>query len=143
DAVRAAGFELKCSIESGLEGEGAPLIAVDEDAIAQIVINLVDNALKFSASAERKEVDVAFTTEAGGRTVVLSVRDFGPGVPRAEQRKIFELFYRSENELTRKTTGTGIGLALVRELAAGMNAQVDYRSREPGSEFRVEFQRVK
>ncbi len=54
-------------------------------------------------------------------------------------KKIFELFYRAENELTRETVGTGIGLALVRQLAAAMGARVDVRNCEPGAEFRVHF----
>jgi signal transduction histidine kinase len=54
-------------------------------------------------------------------------------------RKIFKLFYRSENELTRETVGTGIGLALVHQLAQAMDAKVDVINCEPGAEFRVTF----
>jgi len=70
---------------------------------------------------------------------LLTVRDYGPGGPKAQLKKIFELFYRAENELTRETVGTGIGLALVRQLAAAMGARVDARNCEPGAEFRVEL----
>jgi len=63
------------------------------------------------------------------------VRDFGPGVPRTKMRKLFELFYRPENELTRATRGTGIGLALVRQLVQAMHGQIDVRNRNPGAEF--------
>ena len=52
-------------------------------------------------------------------------------------KKIFELFYRPENELTRETAGTGIGLALVQQLATAMGGRVDVRNCEPGAEFRV------
>jgi signal transduction histidine kinase len=54
-------------------------------------------------------------------------------------KKIFELFYRPENELTRETVGTGIGLALVRELTGAMGGRVDVRNCEPGAEFRLSF----
>ena len=54
-------------------------------------------------------------------------------------KKIFTLFYRSENELTRDTAGTGIGLALVNQLTLAMNGRVDVVNREPGAEFVVEF----
>ena len=114
-------------------------VKVDEDAMSQIAINLVDNAIKFSRGASPWEVHIGFRTMQSDSTTVFFVRDFGPGVPKGEQRKIFELFYRSGEELTRKTTGTGIGLALVRELAQQMRATVDYRSREPGAEFQVRF----
>jgi signal transduction histidine kinase len=54
-------------------------------------------------------------------------------------RKIFELFYRSESELTRETVGTGIGLAIVHQLSLAMNGSVDVVNRNPGAEFRVSF----
>ena len=67
------------------------------------------------------------------------MRDYGPGIAPDQMKKIFTLFYRSENELTRETVGTGIGLALVRELAGGMGAEVDVVNCEPGAEFRLRF----
>jgi signal transduction histidine kinase len=54
-------------------------------------------------------------------------------------QKIFELFYRSESELTRETAGTGIGLAIVMQLAAAMGGSVDLLNRDPGAEFSVSF----
>jgi signal transduction histidine kinase len=57
-------------------------------------------------------------------------------------KKIFKLFYRSKNELTRETIGTGIGLALVRQLTLAMKGQVDVINKEPGAEFRVCFSTV-
>ncbi|MCZ6802872.1 MAG: sensor histidine kinase [Proteobacteria bacterium] len=72
-------------------------------------------------------------------SVLFAVRNYGPGGAKDQMRKIFKLFYRSENELTRETVGTGIGLALVHQLAQAMNAKVDVINREPGAEFRVIF----
>ena len=77
------------------------------------------------------------------RGVLFTVRDFGPGVPKGQMKKIFELFYRPADELTRETVGTGIGLALVRQLATAMGARVDVRNREPGAEFRLHFPSVR
>jgi signal transduction histidine kinase len=57
-------------------------------------------------------------------------------------KKIFRLFYRSENELTRETVGTGIGLALVQQLASAMQAEVDVVNCEPGAEFRLRFKQA-
>ena len=54
-------------------------------------------------------------------------------------KKIFQLFYRSESELTRETVGTGIGLAIVHQLTLAMNGNVDLINAEPGAEFRVWF----
>jgi signal transduction histidine kinase len=132
--VERAGFALTLRNETP---EGTAL-AVDVDCFAQIFINLVDNALKFSAGATAKAVEIA-ARRTGDGMVLMTVRDFGPGVPKTQMRKIFELFYRAESELTRETVGTGIGLALVRQLAAAMGARVDVRNCEPGAEFRLQF----
>jgi two-component system phosphate regulon sensor histidine kinase PhoR len=132
--VERAGFALTLRDETPADAA----IVVDVDCAAQIFINLVDNALKFSAGAAVKTVEIA-ARRAGGGSVLFTVRDYGPGVPKAQMKKIFELFYRAENELTRETVGTGIGLALVRQLATSMGARVDVRNCEPGAEFRLEF----
>ena len=131
--VERAGFELniRCDPEAG-----QAIIQADPDGFTQIFINLVDNAIKFSATAERKVIDIGCQRQRDGN-VQFSVRDYGPGVPGDQMKKIFRLFYRSENELTRETVGTGIGLALVHQLARAMGGQVDVVNCEPGAEFRV------
>lgn len=130
-----AGFELHLNCEHGLS---AVRVRVDADSFVQIAINLVDNAVKFAGDAERKLVEIGMRRQREGR-VAFTVRDFGPGVPRARMRRIFELFYRPDNSLTRGTAGTGIGLALVKQLAEAMHAQADVRNAEPGAEFLVSF----
>jgi signal transduction histidine kinase len=133
--VERAGFELH--VESSDDSRNAT-IDIDEDCFAQIVINLVDNAIKFSGNAKSKVIEVSsrLTSE---NSIVFSVRDYGPGIPRDQMKKIFQLFYRSESELTRETVGTGIGLAIVHQLALAMNGRVDLVNAEPGAEFRVRF----
>ena len=133
--VERAGFKLKLDVQEGVEGE---VLNIDPDLFAQIVINLVDNALKFSAKAEQKEIEIAVRRQSGGKAV-FSVRDYGPGIARDQMKKIFELFYRTENELTRETTGTGIGLALVSQLTQLMKGKVDVVNCEPGAEFGLYF----
>jgi signal transduction histidine kinase len=137
----------KCATQAERAGftltvrDGAPPgteLALDSDAFAQVLINLVDNALKFSASAERKEIEIGSRLETDG-WVLFTVRDFGPGIPKGQLKKIFELFYRPPDELTRATAGTGIGLALVLQLTAAMGGRVEVRNCEPGAEFRVSF----
>jgi signal transduction histidine kinase len=131
--VERAGFELSMNCEPEA---GQATIQADPDWFIQIFINLVDNAIKFSAGAEQKVIDIGAQRLRNG-SVQFSVRDYGPGVPADQMKKIFKLFYRSENELTRETVGTGIGLALVHQLARAMGGQVDVVNREPGAEFRV------
>ena len=132
--VERAGFELR--VRNDLRAEAT--VVVDADCFAQIFINLVDNALKFSVGADIKVVELGCRREPDG-SLLFTVRDFGPGVPKAQMKKIFELFYRAENELTRETVGTGIGLALVRQLANAMDARIDVRNCAPGAEFRLQI----
>lgn len=131
--VLGAGFTVKFEHTAKVD---ATSVAVDADAFTQIVINLVDNAIKFSRDAEQKLIQIGARGQSDA-TVMFTVRDFGSGVPRDQMKKIFKLFYRSENELTRETVGTGIGLALVHQLATAMEGGVDVINREPGAEFRV------
>ncbi len=130
--IEASGFEFQFNVEAQ-----DVYVKADEDALTQVIINLVDNAIKFSTKSEKKRI------ELHGRRVGdefwFCVRDFGPGIPRDQVKRVFDLFYRVENELTRTTPGTGIGLALVSQLTEKMNAKVDLENKEPGVEFRVRF----
>jgi len=128
--VRRAGFEINVATE------GNPLpVQVDADALTQILINLIDNAIKFSKKAETKKI--VLTVSQINSDCHIRVRDFGPGIPRQQLKKIFEKFYRIESEMTRTTSGTGIGLSLVRMLADSMGAHVDVRNCRPGTEFSI------
>lgn len=133
--VERAGFELHVARDNDVD---EATINMDEDCFAQIIINLVDNAIKFSKNAENKVIEIS-SRLTGDDHIVFSVRDYGPGIPRDQMKKIFQLFYRSESELTRETVGTGIGLAIVHQLALSMNGSVDLVNAEPGAEFRVRF----
>ena len=133
--IERAGFALNARTEAKA---AQSVIDVDADGFSQIIINLVDNALKFSSKAENKTIDFNCRRLSDG-TIEFSVRDYGPGIAKDQMKKIFRLFYRSENELTRETVGTGIGLALAHELAVTMKAKLDVVNREPGAEFRVSF----
>ncbi len=139
--VESAGFTLDIHNHLTSEQTASAQIEVEEDAFTRIMINLVDNALKFSAQAEFKAVCLGVDMSGGSRPLIaFSVRDYGPGIHRQDRRKIFQRFYRAGSELTRATPGTGIGLALVKELASQMQAEVDVRNHQPGAEFRVVFQ---
>ncbi len=134
----AAGFTLQFLTEGEANDLAAASVLADEDAFVQICINLVDNALKFSANAEVKRVDIGLRRHAAqSQQAVLFVRDYGPGVAPDQMQRIFQLFYRAEDELTRQTKGTGIGLALVKVLATKMHATVNLHNRTPGAEFQI------
>ena len=128
--ARQNGFSIKT--ELGQLGQRA----FDRDAVTQIVINLVDNAIKYARNAKDKTITVR--TKSDVRFVLLEVEDHGPGVPHRLRHKIFEQFYRSGSEATRETTGTGLGLALVKKFAQAHNGFVEIITAKPtGAIFRV------
>lgn len=111
---------------------------VDAPALQQALINLLENALKFSPPDT--EVSVALSDDPSRNTWSLSVTDHGPGIPKNEHARIFERFYRPGDELRRETAGTGIGLAIVKHVVEGHGGRVVLNS-EPGkgSVFTMEF----
>lgn len=127
------GFTLELNVEPAL-----PHVQIDRDGLLQVIFNLVDNAIKYSKSAAEKKI--AILARRQGEQVVVTVADRGPGVTPHQQRHLFEPFWRGENELTRTTKGTGIGLALVRGLVERMGGKVVARNREGGGlEVQVSF----
>jgi signal transduction histidine kinase len=108
----------------------------DSDAVTQIVVNLLDNAIKYARDAEDKTIIIR--TKAEGKFIIIEVEDHGPGVPHRQRNKIFEQFYRPAAESTRETTGTGLGLALVKKFAEAHNGFVEIVNAKPtGAIFRV------
>ena len=136
--AEAASFALQIVEPADAQAVDAYTGLADADAFVQIFINLVDNAIKFSANAEPKRIEVGLRLPRGrAPQAVFFVRDYGPGVARDQMQRIFQLFYRGENELTRHTQGTGIGLALVKALATKMRAKVEVQNQNPGAGFRL------
>ena len=133
--VKRAGFDL--NINRVADADQA-LIEIDDDCFVQIIINLVDNAIKFSRDAENKTIEIS-SRLSGDSAVEFSVRDYGPGIPRDQMKSIFQLFYRTESELTRETVGTGIGLAIVHQLTLAMKGTVDVVNAAPGADFKLRF----
>jgi signal transduction histidine kinase len=110
----------------------------DADAISQALVNLLDNAIKFSPKGSF--VTIALASDQERRTWQLSVSDEGRGIPKGEQSRIFERFYRPGDELRRETQGTGIGLSLVKSIVEAHRGAITVES-EPGkgSTFELTF----
>ena len=107
--------------------ERADRVVIDGDPIAlkRLVANLVDNALKYGASARAR----VFT--AGGMAVI-EIDDFGPGMPESEFERVFEPFQRLESSRSRQTGGIGLGLAVVRAVARSHGGDVVLSNRAEG-----------
>jgi PAS domain S-box-containing protein len=128
DVVDAQRTHLSPGIEVDLVPEdGLPEVAADPDKVRQVLVNLVENAVKYSPDGGRVEVRLA----AFGAHVRFTVVDEGLGIPYAEQRRIFEKFYRLDPNMTRGIGGTGLGLYICREIIRRMNGRI-YVESEPG-----------
>jgi signal transduction histidine kinase len=104
--------------------EDTPEVVVDKEAISQALLNLLNNAIKYS----RQEKAIRVELKPEGDHVLLSVADRGIGIAKAEQRKIFEKFYRAENSLVHETKGSGLGLSLVKHIAEAHSGEVRVES---------------
>ena len=108
----------------------------DEDALAQILVNLLSNAEKYSG--DRKEIEMhTYIMEDG---VCVSVLDRGSGVPAGEEAKVFEAFYRAHDSLASGIQGSGLGLTLAQRLAKEHGGEITYQAREGGgSKFTLQL----
>ena len=121
-------------VDVGAVGEAAG----DRDRIEQVLVNLVDNAVKYG---DGRHVVVA--VDGSPSVVKISVSDRGPGIPRGELERIFEKFYRGDPNLTRAPGGTGLGLFIARELVERMGGRIVVRSVPgAGTTFVVELPRA-
>lgn len=114
-----------------------PNARLDEDKFAQIIINLAENACKYSD----KGTDINITTSFTGReSVLISIKDNGAGIDLQYKDKIFDKFVRVENHLTSTTQGNGLGLYITKNLVELMNGKIWFESKlNEGSEFFIEF----
>ncbi|MEO0795116.1 MAG: HAMP domain-containing sensor histidine kinase [Verrucomicrobiota bacterium] len=102
-------------------------VLLDKDALEQILLNLLDNAAKYASSGKRAEIRL----EQSDRDWRLTVVDFGPGIPAAERRQVFEAFHRVDDRLTADRPGCGLGLSIAARLAHGLNGQLSLASNQP------------
>lgn len=114
--------------------EALPTMRLDRNAIAGAVLNLLQNAFKYSGDERRIEL----RAQVHGDEVVIEVEDHGVGIPRREQKRIFDRFYRVDSLATRKTEGTGLGLAIAQRIVEAHGGRISVDSTVgKGSTFRV------
>lgn len=121
--IEQQGFALEEHLDPNI-----PAVRVDREAIARALVNLVNNALKYST--DEKFLGVKLYRENGH--LKLEVSDRGIGIPRREQSKIFEKFYRTGDPLVHTTKGSGLGLALVRHITRAHGGEVEVESTPGG-----------
>jgi len=120
-------IDLKIEIAANL-----PLVYMVREQIKQVMINLIDNAIKYTPAGGKVSINV----EAEADKVYISVKDNGIGIPLSDQERIFERFYRVDKARSRALGGTGIGLSIVRNIIKQHGSDIQVKSREgAGSEF--------
>ena len=120
----------------GRVGDELPLVEADRDKVRQVLVNLVENAIKYSPDGGRVQVGV----ESQEENVLFLVRDEGLGIPSDEQSRVFEKFYRVDPQMTRGVGGTGLGLYICNELVSRMGGHIWLESKAgEGSTFLFEL----
>jgi heavy metal sensor kinase len=124
------GVAVACEVEGAVDVEG------DQSRIKQVVVNLLDNAIKYTPAGGSVRLNV----RARDRKAIMEVIDTGVGIPAAALPHVFERFYRVDEARSRQIEGAGLGLAIVKSICAAHGGQVEVDSVENrGSRFRVEL----
>lgn len=119
-----------------LDIENGILLDIDKTTFPSIIINLFENAIKYSPGDS--VITLGLKKQEG--KVILTVKDEGQGISEEDKKNIFEKFYRAGNEDTRRTKGTGLGLYIVKHIAEQHNGTVSVKNNAPkGSIFEVAF----
>ena len=122
-------------LKVNFNGNAQEDVYFDMQLLEQILNNLLSNIEKYAAQG--KQIDISSTQKQ--EQVLIEVRDYGPGIPRTEQNKIFKPFYRSHSEITEGVSGTGIGLTISQQLAGLHGGQLLYKAVSPGACFVIQL----
>jgi two-component system phosphate regulon sensor histidine kinase PhoR len=124
-------------VEIAFGGDESVTVRGDRRRLAQVVRNLLDNAIKFSEPDTR--VDLQVSLDAG--SPVLTVEDRGPGIPKGEREKIFQRFYQIDRSRSKTRPGSGLGLSIAKHILQLHGASIDVGGEVGrGSVFRIRFQ---
>ena len=131
--IRSKGFTISTFVEEGIEPQ-----LWDREAVSRALLNLIDNAVKYSE--ENKTIDVVISQSPDH--VVISVRDHGMGIDEQDLQRIFDPYYRARFSDTQTRRGAGLGLTLVRQIVESHGGRVEVESQPgAGSTFRMLFPR--
>lgn len=134
-ASMAADKKINLRFNSNLN---AVICKIEKEKLEQIIINLVNNAIKFTPA--EGNIDISIEPEPSGKNVILTVSDTGIGIAQEQLDKIFDMFYQVDNDENKRLGGTGIGLAMVKELVRLHNGEILVKSQlGQGTEFSIKI----
>jgi len=129
--IKSKGFNYTIKYDENIEK-----IFADKDAISESIINIIENAIKYSN--DKKKIEISINKNSQGP--YWELKDFGIGISQEDQLKIFDKFYRVSSGLVHNTKGTGLGLSLVKQIMDAHNGKVSVNSTSGfGSTFRLQF----
>ncbi len=137
DRAAQAGFELEVEADDAVR---QTRVIADAAAVEQILFNLVDNACKYAATAEDRQLHLE--ADAHGGWFYLRLRDHGPGIDSSRRRTLFQAFRKSAEDAAVSAPGVGLGLALCRRLARDMGGDLRYEPRSRGACFTLSLKAI-
>ncbi len=138
EQLERAGFQHSLEIDDHL-----PLISADRDAMTQVLINLISNAVKYSTDERFLKIELTTETRRGRHGILISLHDHGIGIRPEDRSRLMDGFFRASDSRVRRQRGTGLGLALVKQIVDAHDGILDVESRlVKGSTFRIFLPRV-
>jgi signal transduction histidine kinase len=135
EAIQTKLDDGRCAFTWNIE-ENLPTVNVDTDAMVTVLINLLDNAYKYTNSNKQIEL----TVYEQDSVICFAVKDNGIGISRRIQKKIFNRFYQVDSRLSRRTEGCGLGLSIVKFIVDAHKGTIELESElNKGSTFRVKL----
>jgi len=131
--LKNKGFEYQVEDNPDLQ------VMADKEALIEMIINLIDNAIKYSSTTKRIEIKVGTEGEFGW----IAIKDYGIGISKADQKHVFDKFYRVPSGNLARSQGTGLGLSLVKQLIEQQKGKISVTSDlGGGSTFTLYFPRI-
>ncbi|MDP3741404.1 MAG: HAMP domain-containing sensor histidine kinase [bacterium] len=114
------------SVDFEIVGGPLPKVEIDREKLKRVIVNLLSNSVKYTLAKGK----IKITVEKNQHYIKISVKDSGIGIPKADQAKVFEKFFRSVNVIKHSPDGTGLGLFIARSLVNAMGGKIDFTSDE-------------
>ena len=114
--------------------ENLPMVFVDSSQIKLVIENLLDNAVRYMSNKSEKKVEIKLSKT--GKNLFFEIKDSGVGIPKQDQKYIFQRFFRSKNVMKNQTQGTGLGLYIAKGIIEKLGGKIGFKSKEEkGSTF--------